>query len=115
MAEFLIVGGGLAGAAAAILLARAGRRVQLLEKSSGAHHKVCGEFLSGEALHYLHLLGVEPQSLGAVCIRELRCLRGRVMTHQALPFAAMSLTRKVLDQALLEIAKQAGATVLRGR
>ena len=114
MPEFLVVGGGLAGAAAAILLARAGRQITLLEKSSGAHHKVCGEFLSGEALHYLGLLGFGPESLGAVAIQQVRCVHRRVTTEQFLPFPAMSLTRKVLDQALLELAKQAGATVLRG-
>jgi len=48
--ENLVVGGGLAGAMAGLRLARAGRSVVLLEKEPGAHHKVCGEFLSPEAV-----------------------------------------------------------------
>jgi menaquinone-9 beta-reductase len=49
MSEAIVVGGGLAGAAFAITLARQGRPVIVLEKTTGAHHKVCGEFLSAEA------------------------------------------------------------------
>ena len=46
-AEVLIAGGGPAGAAAAILLARAGRRVLLAERETAPREKVCGEFLGG--------------------------------------------------------------------
>ena len=47
--DVVVVGGGLAGAAAAARLAMAGRRVVLFERERGPHDKVCGEFLSGEA------------------------------------------------------------------
>ena len=46
----LVVGGGLAGAAAASILAEAGRPVTVLERDRAPAHKICGEFLSGEAL-----------------------------------------------------------------
>jgi len=107
----LIVGGGLAGAAAAIQLARAGREVVLLERSNGPHHKVCGEFLSAEALGYLAALGADVAALGAVPIRAVR-LAG---VERPLPFSAMSLMRCRLDEELLRLAGAAGATVLRGR
>ena len=48
-----MIGGGLAGSMVAMRLASAGREVVLLEKEREAHHKVCGEFLSREAIHYL--------------------------------------------------------------
>ena len=48
----LVIGGGLAGSMVAIGLATAGRQVTLLEKKSAASHKVCGEFLSPEAVGY---------------------------------------------------------------
>ena len=110
----LIIGGGLAGSATAITLARAGRNVLLLEKESAPQHKVCGEFLSQEALTYLSLLGVDVPSLGAVPITTVR-LAGRLgVTEAKLPFAAMSLTRKRLDEELLSVAEAAGAIVQRG-
>jgi len=58
-AEVVVIGGGLAGSAAAIVLGRAGSDVVLLERESQPQHKVCGEFLSREALKYLELLGLE--------------------------------------------------------
>ncbi len=112
--DVLVVGGGLAGSAAAILLARAGREVILVERESQPQHKVCGEFLSQEALMYLRQLGVDVEGLGAVAIRSVR-LAGRTGVSEAvLPFAAMSLTRRRLDAELLLVAESAGATVLRG-
>ena len=110
----LIIGGGLAGSATAITLARAGSNVLLLEKESAPQHKVCGEFLSQEALTYLSHLGVDVASLGAVPITTVR-LAGRLgVTETKLPFAAMSLTRKRLDEELLCVAEAAGAIVQRG-
>ena len=83
--EVLILGGGVAGCAASIALARKGRSVTLIERELTPRHKVCGEFLSGEALEDLHALGIDVASLGAVPIdyvrlaaaaapRKLRCL-----------------------------------------
>ena len=113
--EVAIVGGGLAGSAAAITLAQAGRSVVLLEKESQAHHKVCGEFLSQEALLYLGALGVEVETLGAVPIHSVR-LAGRFgVSETPLPFASKALTRRTLDEELLRLAELAGAIVLRGR
>jgi flavin-dependent dehydrogenase len=109
-AEIVIIGGGLAGSAAAIQLARAGRDVLLLERSTGPHHKVCGEFLSAEALTYLGALGADLAALGAVPIHSVR-LAG---VTRDLPFRAMSVTRCCLDEELLRLAAEAGATVLRG-
>lgn len=112
--EAVVVGGGLAGSAAAILLARAGVKVAVIEQHAGAHHKVCGEFLSAEALHYLAQLGCSPESLGAVPITHVRLATGRNAARAALPFPALSLTRRTLDEALLHSASEAGARVLRG-
>ena len=113
-AEVVIVGGGLAGSAAAIVLANAGRDVVLLERESQPQHKVCGEFLSQEALTYLRLLGVDVVSLGGVAIRSVRLAGRASQSEAALPFAAMSLTRRRLDEELLLLAERAGAKVLRG-
>lgn len=113
--ELLIVGGGLAGSGLAIPLAEAGWRVTLVEREAGPHDKVCGEFLSREAMLYLGALGVDPVALGAVPVARVRIAGRRGDASVGLPFAAASLSRRVLDEALLERAADAGATVLRGR
>jgi flavin-dependent dehydrogenase len=112
--DHLIVGGGPAGSMAALRLTAAGRSVVLLERESGPHHKVCGEFLSREAVAYLHQAGVAPLDLGAATIGSLRLSAGNKVIAVSLPFQALSLSRRVLDEALLARAEQAGCRVLRG-
>lgn len=114
-AEALIVGGGPAGAALGIALARRGRAVTLLEQCATAHDKVCGEFLSHEAVGYLESLGLSPRSLGAVVIHAVRLHGRRVIAKCELPFPALSLTRRALDEALLALAADEGVTVHRGK
>ena len=110
----VVIGGGLAGAAAACRLARAGHAVTVLEREAGPVHKVCGEFLSGEALADLAALGVDAAALGAAPIGALRLVhRGRAVETR-LPFAASGLSRLVLDEALLRRAAQLGAEIRRG-
>jgi flavin-dependent dehydrogenase len=112
--EHLIIGGGPAGSMVAITLALAGHPVTLLEKERSAHHKVCGEFLSREAVDYLDRIGVAPRDLGAVPIRFLRLSSGSRAVETELPFPALSLSRRVLDEALLARAVSAGCNVQRG-
>lgn len=113
-ADILVVGGGLAGSTAAIRLARAGRSVTLVERSTGAHDKVCGEFLSAEAMHYLQQCGLSLPDLQAVPLTKVRLALSNAVVERPLPFAACSLTRRVLDEQLLEAAAAAGVAVRRG-
>jgi flavin-dependent dehydrogenase len=113
--EVLILGGGVAGCAASIALARKGRSVTLIEREPTPRHKVCGEFLSGEALEDLHALGIDVAALGAVPIDYVRLAAARRAAEAPLPFQAASLTRKALDTALIAEAIAAGVNVERGR
>lgn len=110
----LVIGGGLAGSMLAIRLAAAGRSVTLLEKERTAHHKVCGEFLSPEAIAYLRQAGVEPLTLGAATVRHLRLSSKQRAVEADLPFTALSLSRYVLDECLLSRAIASGCKVERG-
>lgn len=110
----VVIGGGPAGAALAARLARAGREVVLIEREAGPADKVCGEFLSGEAGLYLANAGLDLAALGAVPIDAVRLYARRHIATVPLPFAATSLSRRVLDEALLGRAAAAGAVLRRG-
>lgn len=110
----LVVGGGLAGPAAAIWLARAGRPVRLWERERQAHHKICGEFLSWDSCAWLHALGLDLDGLGAVRIERVRVAAGARVAEGRLGFTARSLTRRTLDWALLDRAQADGVAVERG-
>lgn len=113
-ADVLVAGGGPAGAACAIMLARGGRRVVLVEREAVAREKVCGEFLGADALACLAALGLDPIALGGVRIAEAQVAHGAGAARFALPFAAAGLPRRVMDEALLDAAAAAGVTLLRG-
>lgn len=112
--DVVVIGGGIAGSAAAIQLARAGKSVALVEKESTPRDKVCGEFLSREAIGCLFELGLDLDSLGAVPIRRIRLASGTLESEARLPFSACSLSRKVLDENLIALAAKAGAKIIRG-
>jgi flavin-dependent dehydrogenase len=113
-AAHLVIGGGLAGSMVALRLASAGRPVTLLEREHVTRHKVCGEFLSREAVDYLAQAGVDLIHLGAQPIRMVRLTSGPRTIESALPFTALSLSRSVLDEALLARAAGAGCDLHRG-
>jgi menaquinone-9 beta-reductase len=112
--DALIAGGGPAGAAAACLLAAAGREVCVVEREPGPVHKMCGEFLSAETGAMLARLGVDPVRLGAQPVRAMRLIRGTRTATIRLPRPAIGLTRRTLDEALLDRAAGLGATIRRG-
>lgn len=112
--DHVIIGGGLAGSMLGLKLAAAGREVVLLEKQRGPHDKVCGEFLSAEAIGYLQRAGIDPHALGAHTIERVRLHSGPKSAHAELPFDALSLSRRVLDENLMAKAEAAGCGVRRG-
>jgi len=114
VSETVIVGGGLAGAAAGALLARAGGRAVILERETEPRDKICGEFLSTEAQAHLAALGLDLAPLGATRIVGVRLAAGRRLVESPLPFGALGLSRRRLDEALLAHAASLGAKVERG-
>jgi menaquinone-9 beta-reductase len=111
----LIVGGGPAGSAAAIALARSGREVTLIERSASPSDKVCGDFLSVEAVNAIAECGVDLAAFAPAPIGHVRLIHGTRSATVRLPFAALGLTRRALDEALLRRAEDCGAIVFRGQ
>ena len=111
----LIVGGGPAGSAAAIRLARAGAAPLLVDRNEGPRDVVCGGFLGWDALAALRRLGVKPEQLGARPIATLRLVSATGTVETPLPQAAAGLSRRRLDSALVDAAREAGAELVLGK
>jgi flavin-dependent dehydrogenase len=119
--DVAIVGGGLAGAAAAIRLARAGQDVLVLERSERLRWTACGVFTAMPPRGW-HELGLEPDRL-AELVTPIPVFRLVSPGAAVVPLtygaaagepAAHGLDRPRLDTALLDLAAAAGATVSRG-
>jgi flavin-dependent dehydrogenase len=107
-----VIGGSLAGSAAACALVRAGARVVVLEKARFPRDKVCGCFLSHEALPVLERmeLGEELRRAEAETITRFRLVRrDGVAVESALPNPALSISRSRLDLLAAQAAERAGA------
>lgn len=110
----LIVGGGPAGAVAALLLARAGAPHLLVERSAETGDALCGGFLSWRTLEALDRLGIRRDALNRDEIRRLRLFAGSHQAEAWLPRPALAVSRRRLDTLLLGHAVAAGAAVERG-
>ncbi len=108
-----IIGGGPAGAAAALAALQAGADVCLFEKSKFPRHKVCGEFLSPSSLDVLGQLKVlsEFEAAGPSAIRRVHLQFGTREKNFLLPETAWGLSRATLDQLLLTAAGTRGAKI----
>jgi len=110
--DLAIVGGGLAGLALSIQIAKAGCKVILFEKENYPFHKVCGEYISLESWNFLQQLGVDLSLLNVSHIKRLQvsAIKG-VFFEQPLPLGGFGISRYKLDHTLAQIAKKTGAFV----
>ncbi len=67
--DLIIVGGGPAGAVSALLTARAGARVLLLERAVFPRDKVCGDCLNPECWDVFDRLGLSGKSARVAACR----------------------------------------------
>lgn len=115
MATIDVVGGGPAGAMAAISALREGAHVRVFEKSPVPRHKVCGEFLSPEIFALLQRAGLAEEflRLRPAAIRRIELHFGSRVVRHALPAPAYGLSRYSMDRLLLGRAAALGADVVR--
>jgi 2-polyprenyl-6-methoxyphenol hydroxylase-like FAD-dependent oxidoreductase len=110
LTDVLIAGGGLAGSAAAIQLARIGFSVELFERASFPRKKPCGEGLMPAGVAALERIGLNA-SAGAPFrgirwhFRE-RVAEGRFPDLNGVPSLGRGLRRRDLDRALFELAAE---------
>ena len=113
--DVVVIGAGPAGSTAALLLARRGWHITLIEQHRFPRAKVCGECLSALGIESLVRMG-----LASACCE----LRPAVLSHAAihlgdskslrmkLPAPLWGISRDALDSFLLNSAREAGATIL---
>jgi menaquinone-9 beta-reductase len=115
MAAVRVVGGGLAGSAAALRALLHSAPATIIEKSRLPRHKVCGEFISPEMrgiLEQLHcldgFLALGPASIGRMTLHF-----GTREKRSMLTEPAFGLSRYAFDRFLFDTAVARGAATLR--
>lgn len=124
MSDVIVVGGGPAGSVTAMLLARAGYHVLLLDRARFPRPKACGDCISPGANRILKRIGVWDAVLQAehAQLRSWRLVSGHASfaaPFSAVPCApkedvALAIERTHLDALLLQQAERAGVQVLQG-
>ena len=114
-----MIGGGPSGLSAALGLARRGFSVQVFYQQKEWKGRVCGAFLSPEALHHLQWLGLlkKVEERGAPCTHVT--IFNASSYSSTIPIVqngtpGLALTRKELEEVLLEEARRQGVLVRKG-
>ena len=111
--DAVVIGAGVAGTLAAILLSRAGRKVLLVEAKTFPREKVCGCCLNrrGQAVLDRHGLLEPIKDLGARPIDRMSLSFGASRFDWDIP-QSLSTSRSIMDQWLVDAAVTAGATFI---
>lgn len=117
--DVLVVGSGPAGSIAALVLARGGARVALVDKAAFPRDKACGDLVGPRGVRLLDDLGVHVP--GAIRVGDMlvvgptRTVRLPCRAGLDYPDHALAVPRHRFDEALHHAALDAGATPFYGR
>jgi menaquinone-9 beta-reductase len=119
-ADVAVIGAGPAGSAAALVLARAGARVALVDKAAFPRDKACGDLVGPRGVQALEDLGVrlagaEPVGDMRVVGPTGRSVRLPCRPGRTYPGHGVALPRVVLDQGLRDAALEAGSVAYTAR
>lgn len=115
-ADVVVLGAGPGGSTLAAILASRGADVVLIERDTFPRDKLCGEFLSYDALPVLERTGVlsDIEARGARPIVACRVLTAARAYEFALPSPARAISRVALDDILFRGAVARGARPMSG-
>jgi menaquinone-9 beta-reductase len=111
--KVIIVGGGISGLLSAIQLANAEIPTIVIEKKTYPFHRVCGEYISNEAVPFLKSLDLFPEQYNPPRIQrfQLSSVTGKSHTLP-LDLGGFGISRYSFDNFLFEKAKAAGVDFL---
>lgn len=119
--DAVVVGAGPAGAVAALVLARGGARVALVDKARFPRDKACGDLVGPRGVRVLDELGVAAPG-GALAVGDMEVLGPtgrrallRAFPGRTYPGHALAVPRVAFDAALRDAALGAGAEAVVGR
>jgi len=129
--DLAIVGGGPAGATAAMYATRQGLRAVVLDRATFPRDKICGDALSGKSMSVLDELGLmedvarlEGAEIRHIILASPKAVGARVdmrnrthfdpLTGRHVPMGGFVIRREVFDDYLLQEARHRGAEVREG-
>src|SRR5579862_3462327 len=118
--DALVVGSGPAGSITALVLARGGARVALVDKASFPRDKACGDLIGPRGVQLLHELHLDmPDATRVSDMMVVGPTGNRVRLPappgRTYPGYGLVVQRSLFDQALQQAAIAAGATFVAAR